>query len=234
MVSPGFFRSTSFSMLRPALLPFFLFMWLALGLSSPVLAQMDTTETKSYEPRFRVYTYEGEQYMFGRLKGVDITANKPNRRQLKRGRRRLARYTRLQWNVHKVYPYAVKVSQVLEELDHEMKNLSESKDRKKYIKEKEKSLFGDYEEDVRKMTRSQGKLLVKLISRQTSRSTFSLIKETKSGAAAIFWQSIGLIFGINLKTDWNPEDDAMLEDIVRELDSGGYNIAYRQYNYSLR
>lgn len=183
--------------------------------------------------RFRVYTHEGETFMIGEIDGIDITASKPSLREIRRGKKRLARFTRLRWNVHKVYPYAVKVSDVLQEVERELSELPNEVTRKEYIKTKEKSLFGEYEDDLRKMTRSQGRVLVKLVHRQTGESTFDLIKDTKSGASAIFWQSIGLLFGINLKTQFDQEEDEMIDQIVYELENGGYNIAYRKYNYRL-
>jgi len=187
--------------------------------------------------RFRVFMYEGQMYMAGELDSIDINARQPSERELRRGRRRLARFTRLRWNVHKVYPYAVRVSEVLEQVDAEMASLPDDKTRKEYLKTTEKSLFGSYEDDIRKMTRSQGKILVKLVHRQTGLSTFELIKDSKSSASAIFWQSIGLIFGINLKVPFSPseeEEDSMIDYIVQDLERGGYNIAYKQYNYRLK
>ncbi|GAB4426484.1 MAG: hypothetical protein OHK0039_44470 [Bacteroidia bacterium] len=189
-------------------------------------------------PRFRVYNIdgEGEPFMSGELEGIDITAPRPTASQLRQGRKRLARFTRLRWNVHKVYPYAVKVATVLDEVEQEIQALPDDGSRKDYVKDTEQSLFGEYEDDVRQMTRSQGKVLVKLVYRETGQSGFDLIKDNKNGASAVFWQSIGLIFGINLKTTFDAEiedEDEMIEYIVRELENGGYNIAYRQYNFHL-
>lgn len=205
--------------------------WLTLWLvwlapASFLQAQPDTAHT-----RFRVYTYQGETYMAGELEGVDITAPRPSERQLRRGRKRLARFTRLRYNVHKVYPYAVKVAGILEEVNLTIQNMPDDDERKAFIKSKEQDLFGEYEDDVRQMTRSQGRVLVKLVSRETGRSTFDLIKDNKSGASAIFWQSIGLIFGINLRSGYDQEEDDMIEQIVTDLERGGYNIAYKQYGF---
>lgn len=203
-------------------------------LSTCVSSAVGQTEADSLMHRFKVYTYNGETFMIGDIEGIDIFAQKPNRRQVQRGKERLARFTRLRWNVHKVYPYAVKVSDILNEIDAEMAALPDSTSRREYVKQKETSLFGAYEDDLRQMTRTQGKVLVKLVHRQTGRSTFDLIRENKSGASAVFWQSIGLLFGINLKTQFDNEEDDMIDEIVYELENGGYNIAYRQYNYRLK
>lgn len=191
------------------------------------------TEQDTTKKRFKVYEHEGQTYMFGELEGIDILANKPSKRELRRGKKRLARFTRLRWNVHKVYPYAVKVSDVLAQVEKELEAIPDEEAKKEYVKAKEKSLFGAHENDIRKMTRSQGKVLVKLINRETGKSTFDVIRDAKSGASALLWQSIGLIFGINLKTKYDEEEDAMIEQIVEDLEEGGYNIAYRRYNYSI-
>jgi hypothetical protein len=174
--------------------------------------------------------------MVGALEDIDITAQKPSKRQLRRGKKRLAQFTRLRWNVHKVYPYAVRVAEIMTEVETHVASLPSEDARKEYLKSQEASLFGSYEDDLRRMTRSQGKVLIKLVYRETGASTFELIKETKSGASAVFWQSIGLIFGINLKQAFDvesDEEDAMINQIVQDLEVGGYNIAYRRYNYQL-
>ncbi|MEO1450400.1 MAG: DUF4294 domain-containing protein [Bacteroidota bacterium] len=213
---------------------FSLFLTILLGFLIPQKVQAQTELEQDTTRRFKVYEYQGRTYMTGELDEIDITARRPSKRQLKRGRRRLARFTRLRWNVHKVYPYALKVSEVLQEIEKEVQGMDDDQ-RKAYLKSKEASLFGEYEDDLRRMTRSQGKMLVKLVFRETGQSTFALIKETKSGAAAVFWQSIGLIFGINLKTgyDSDEEENQMVEQIVADLERGGYNIAFKRYNYRL-
>ena len=208
----------------------FCLLFLATG---DLVGQDGQDEERIRSKRFRVYQYNGETYMYGELEDVDITARSPNVLQRRRGKRRLEKYTRLRWNIHKVYPYALKVSEVLDEVALEMEKMDSEDQKKEYLKSREADLFGKYENDVRKMSRSQGKVLVKLIYRQTGTSAYQLIKDTKSGASAMFWQSIGRIFGINLKMNYDTEEDMMIEDIVEDLENGGYNIYYKRYNYRL-
>ncbi len=214
---------------------FVIFLGLISGLYQLAVAQEKSDSSNIYQNshRFKVYSVDGEMFMDGALKTVNIYATYPTRRQLRKGRKRLQKYTRIRWNVHKVYPYAVKVSNVLKNIEQDLNALPSEEARKSYLKNTEKSLFGKYEKDLRKMSRSQGRVLVKLVYRQTGNSTFHLIKDYKSGASAFFWQSIGLLFGINLKTIYDPEEDEMIEQIVAELENGGYNICYKRYNYSL-
>jgi len=185
------------------------------------------------EDRFRAYVFEGEMFMVGSLDPIDIVDTYPTKTQIRKGRRRIAKFTKLRFNIHRTYPYAVRVGEVMADANEHLEQLYDKKERKAYLKSKEAELFDRYEQDLRKMTRSQGKVLVKLISRQTGNSTYSLIKDTKSGASAFLWQTVGKLFGINLKDDYDPEEDQMIEAVVHELERGGYNIAYRSYNYEL-
>ncbi|MCI4668013.1 MAG: DUF4294 domain-containing protein [Bacteroidia bacterium] len=194
-------------------------------------AQTDYTKERS--KTFYTYEVEGVTYMTGKLDTILITQDSPSQRDLKRGKRKLRKFSKLRRDVHKTYPYAHRVSQILLEIQAEMDQIESEKELKEYIKEKEKSLFGKYEKDIRKMTRNQGKILVKLVFRETGSSMFELIKSNKSGASAVFWQSVGLIFGINLKTAYDPETEEMIEYLVRDLERGGYNVVYRKYNFQL-
>ena len=195
-------------------------------------AQAQTAEQDG--SRFYIYTQDGETYMDGSIEGVDIIASRPSARTLRQGQRRLDKFTRLLWNVHKTHPYSLKVAEVMQEVEEDLTGITDPKARREYIKNRESSLFGAYEGDLRKMSRSQGQVLVKLIHRETGKDTYHLIKEMKNGASAVLWQSIGVLFGINLKSDYDAEEDAMIEEIVNDLERGGYNICYKQYNYTLR
>ncbi len=203
-----------------------LIIWL-IGMAGSISAQ----EVDSMN--FRVYTHQGETFLDGSINEVVITAPMPTKRELRKGRKRLEKLTRLRWNIHKVYPYAQKVAYILQEVEDSLRRMESDNLRKEFIKNQETSLFGAYEDDIRKMSRSQGKVLVKLVSRETGISTYELIKGYKNGASALFWQSISLLFGINLKVDYNPQEEEMIEMVVRDLERGGFNIAYKRYDFSL-
>lgn len=199
-------------------------------LGSPLFAQRKE-KTRSHS--FYTYQVDGVTYMAGKLDTILITQGAPSKRDLRRGRKRLLKFSKLQRDVHKTYPYAKKVSVILQEIQAEMEKIKDEKELKDYVKEKEKSLFGKYEKDIRRMTRTQGKILVKLVFRETGTSMFDLIKSNKNGASAVFWQSIGLIFGINLKTTYDPETEEMIEYLVKDLERGGYNVVFKRYNFEL-
>lgn len=188
------------------------------------------------DPHFKVYEREGVYIGEWDYDEIEIIRKRPSKSKIRRSQKKLERYTRLKWHVHKVYPYAVKLSALLEEVNAEMAALPDTLTKRDYIKQKEDNLFGKYEQDVRRMTRTQGKILVKLIHRQTGTSMYFLIKDVKSGATAVFWQSIGRIFGINLKSQFEDGDDEdeLIEKFVEELEEGGYNIVYKCHNFELK
>ena len=132
-----------------------------------------------------------------------------------------ARYQRLVTNLKKVYPYALVVRSKLESINEELVNIPDDKDRKKYIRQTEKNLFGEYEDDIRDMTITQGRLLIKLIDRETQNTSYELIRYYRGSLSAAFWQGIARIFGTNLKEEYDPYgDDAVMEIIVQAIESG--------------
>jgi hypothetical protein len=131
------------------------------------------------------------------------------------------KYERLVFNLKKVYPYAIVVRNRLSRVDAEMKNIDNENDRKEYLKKVEKDVFAEYEGAVRDMTITQGRLLIKLIDRETQKTSYTLIKDYRGKVAAAFWQGIARIFGTNLKEEYDPYgEDALIESIILEIDSG--------------
>jgi hypothetical protein len=89
------------------------------------------------------------------------------------------------------------------------------------MKKVEKDVFAEYEDDMRQMTMTQGRLLIKLIDRETQNTSYELIRDYRGKFSAAFWQSIARIFGTNLKEEYDPYgDDAVIELIIKELDAG--------------
>ena len=131
------------------------------------------------------------------------------------------KYERLILNVKRVYPYALMVRRRLEKVNEDMKNITTEKERKEYIKTVEKDVFAEYEGDMRQMTITQGRLLIKLIDRETQNTSYELIKVYRGKLTAAFWQGIARIFGTNLKDQYDPYgEDALIEMIIREIDAG--------------
>ena len=123
--------------------------------------------------------------------------------------------------VKKVYPLAKDAARRLENLDAELEALELKRDRKAYTKALEDALTAEITPMLWKMTRYEGKILLKLIDRETNITVFGIIKELRSGFTAGFYQAIARLFGNNLKLEYDPEgEDAELEQIVIYYNAG--------------
>ena len=131
------------------------------------------------------------------------------------------RYRRMIRNIKKAYPYARIAADELKKLDDHLLTLDSEKEQKAYVNQAETEIMKRFEKDVRKLTVTQGIILVKLIDRETGRTSYQVIKELKGGFTAFFWQGIARIFGNNLKTEYDPvNQDKVMEDIVLGIEAG--------------
>lgn len=104
----------------------------------------------------------------------------------------------------KVYPYAKAAADKLKMLNNNLAKLKTEKEKKKYAKIVEKYLEDEFEARLKKLTRKEGQILVKLIHRQTGQSTFDLIKDHKSGWKAFWSNRVAHMFNIDLKMKYSP------------------------------
>lgn len=130
----------------------------------------------------------------------------------------------LQRRVYITYPYAKLASERLTSLNHGMSKLNTNREKRKYFKIVEDYLSNEFEANLKKLSRKQGQILVKLIHRQTGSTTFELVKNLKSGWKAFWSNTTAKMFDINLKTEYAPyqvNEDYLIETIlVRAFDSG--------------
>ncbi len=130
----------------------------------------------------------------------------------------------LQSRVYKTYPYAKLASERLTILNKGMANLKTNKEKKRYFKIVENYLSNEFEAKLKKLSRKQGQILVKLIHRQTGTTTYELVKNLKSGWKAFWSNTAASMFDINLKTKYAPFDvneDYLIETILAQaFDSG--------------
>lgn len=126
----------------------------------------------------------------------------------------------LKRRILRVYPYVVATSDNLTTLNENLAKMDTKKRRKAYIKRSEQYLTDQFEERLKKLSRQDGQILVKLINRQTGKTTFDLVKEFKSGWSAFWSNQTAKLFDINLKTKYNPAEtleDFYIEQILQEL-----------------
>jgi hypothetical protein len=135
--------------------------------------------------------------------------------------RDLRQYRRLIYNVKKVYPYAKLAGNKFAEVSAHLQTLEKNKDQREYIKQIEDELLKDYEEELKNLTITQGRILIKLIDRETSKTSYEVVRELRGSFQAAFWQAIARIFGSNLKTEFDPEgEDKMLDEIMTMIEKG--------------
>ncbi|MGB5417964.1 DUF4294 domain-containing protein [Algibacter sp.] len=134
------------------------------------------------------------------------------------------RYLILRRKTIKVYPYAKLASERLDSMNARMKTLTKTRDKKRYTKRVQKYIEGEFSEELKKLSRTEGQILVKLIHRQTGKTTFDLIKELRSGWRAFWYNTTASMFDISLKREFDPEnekEDYLIEDILqRNFQSG--------------
>ncbi|HEX2937069.1 MAG TPA: DUF4294 domain-containing protein [Bacteroidales bacterium] len=130
-------------------------------------------------------------------------------------------------NFLKVYPYAIRTRSVVDSLNMKLAVTTDKKERRELIKKTEKELFGRFEKEIRGLSISQGKVLLKLISRETDQTAYELIKEYKGTLPAAFWQGIARLFGENLKTRYDSiSEDKVLEEIIQKYHNDRESLNY--------
>ncbi|HMB99433.1 MAG TPA: DUF4294 domain-containing protein [Flavobacteriaceae bacterium] len=134
------------------------------------------------------------------------------------------RYLILRRKTIKVYPYAKLAAERLQTLNERLELLEKKRDKKKYTKRIQKYIEGEFSDELKKLTRTEGQILVALIHRQTGRTTFDLVKELRTGWRAFWYNNTAKLFDISLKTEFDPEhvkEHYLIEDILqRNFQSG--------------
>ncbi len=136
-------------------------------------------------------------------------------------RRTQKQYYRLVQRVKKVYPYAQKANELLKKYEPQYQAMKSDRDKRKLIKRVQDQLMDEYKDDLKKMSISDGRVLIKLIDRQTGKTSYNIIRELRGGFTAAFWQGIALLFKNNLKDEYDPYgEDMLIENIVILIESG--------------
>lgn len=127
------------------------------------------------------------------------------------------RYLILRRKTRKVYPYAKLASERLTTMTERLKTITKKRDRRKYTKRIQKYIEEEFSEKLKKLTRTEGQILVKLIHRQTGRTAFALVKELRTGWRAFWYNTTANLFDISIKEEYKPfevKEDYLIEDIL--------------------
>ena len=131
------------------------------------------------------------------------------------------KWDKLKYDVKKAYPYAVMAKLKLAEMDAQLVYVKGENNKKEFTKACEKELTRQFSGDMRNLSFSQGKILVKLLDRETGSTTYQIIKEHRGSFTAFMWQSVAGLFGNNLKANYEPlGDDANIEAVVDLIELG--------------
>lgn len=140
-------------------------------------------------------------------------------------------WTRLRNAVYVTYPYARIAGSTINDINKNLEKLSGRRERKSYIKTREKELKKEFSDPLQELSVYQGKILMKLINRQTGNNCYEIIKEYKGGLNARLYQTVAWFVGGNLKQEWDIRENKMdrqIENIVKEIDGNWYGNPYRR------
>ena len=132
-------------------------------------------------------------------------------------------YWRLVMRVKKVLPYAKEAGILVRKYEVEVPANARGRDRRIYVKRAEEELTRKYGPTMKKMSINDGRILIKLIDRETHKASYDLIHELKGGVPAAFWQGVARIFGNNLKAKYDPygdKEDRQIEQIIQFIEMG--------------
>ena len=124
-------------------------------------------------------------------------------------------------DVKKTLPFAKELTKEMQVADHQLALLPDEKARRKWWKQHEKYLFQKYESDFRRMTASQGQMLMKLMDRESDRTSYDIIKHYRGKASANFWQFVAKLFKNDLKEEYDADDkDRIVERVINLVEAG--------------
>jgi len=186
--------------------------------SNTVFAQTSLTDTITTY----AVVYNGDTIEAKTLSAVDFYARYPYGKK--------SPYSRLRNAIIVTYPYALRAGYVMNDINDKLVAIKEKQERKAYIRTREKELKKEFTDPLTNLSIYQGKVLMKLINRQTGNNCYEIIKEYKGGLTARFYQTVAFFFSSNLKQPYDREGEEMvMEHILQEVcRTYGYNYsAYR-------
>lgn len=192
-----------------------------LVIASPALAHGVAAEPSSRENELKGETLsarilDGDTLFYIELDPVEVVGQREFS-----SRREERRYNRLERNVRRVYPYAQLAGSMFREYGDRLLEMETERERRQFIEEVEEELLRQFGGELRRLTFSQGVILIKLVDRETRHTSYEILREFRGLFSAVFWQSLGRLFGYNLKTEYDPEgEDQQIEEIVQRIEQG--------------
>ncbi|MCR5574840.1 MAG: DUF4294 domain-containing protein [Bacteroidaceae bacterium] len=194
-----------------------LFVWLSLGVQLSCLAQNNTSTSQSGQIFItRGFVYQGDTIPWIQLRTVHVFKELNFKKK-----KDYEQYQRLIRDVKKVLPIANEVNAAIIETYEYLQTIPTEKERKRHIKDLEKGIKQQYTPRLKKLTTRQGKLLIRLIDRQSNQTTYELVKAFLGSFRAATYQVFASMFGFSLKKQYDPEgDDALTERVIILVENG--------------
>jgi hypothetical protein len=140
-----------------------------------------------------------------------------------KSRRHYEQWTRIKYNVKKVYPYAILAAAKLKEYNKVLEKIEDEHYKKVFLKACERDLRKEFEDELKGLTVSQGRVLMKLIDRETGKTTYEIVKQMRGSFQAVMWQTLARLFSNNLKDEYDPKvEDLMIERAVKLVEAGQF------------
>lgn len=155
----------------------------------------------------------GDTLILARLDGVTVSSF----REFK-NRDEYNQYNRYRRYAAKVYPYAVDAIRIFREVEAETQSLKKKRHKKKFIREKQKELEREFEAPLKNLTKTQGKVLIKMIEKELDVPLYKLIKELRSGFTATKWHTVGKFYGHNLRKGYIVGEDPIMDAVLNDMD----------------
>ncbi len=145
---------------------------------------------------------------------IQPKTNRPSNKDMRQ-------YRKLVYNVKKVYPYAKLAGVKFAEVNEHLATLKTKREQKEYIKQVEKDILNQYEDNLKDLTITQGRILIKLIDRETSETSYEVVKELRGSFQAALWQAVARLFGSNLKWEFDASgEDRAIDEIMKMIENG--------------
>jgi hypothetical protein len=190
--------------------------------SFPLLSQNRTSANFFSNPEIgykcQAIVIEGDTFPSVNLDAVDVVTD-----FVFKTRKQKEQWTRTKFNVKKVYPYAILAAAKLKEYDFVLQKIEDKQLRKAFIRVCEKDLRDEFEDELKGLSVSQGKVLMKLIDREANKTTYEIVKQMRGSFQAAMWQTLACLFGNSMKVEYDAlAEDIMIERAVKLVESGQF------------
>ena len=160
----------------------------------------------------------GDTIPYAKLGVVTCTADR-----VFKNYRKKAAWDRLKYNVKKVYPYAILASAKLKEYDRVLATINDESGKREFTKLAEKQLKKEFGDELKNLSVTQGRILIKLIDRETGKTTYDVVKSMRGSFSATMWQGVAIVFNSSLKSDYDADgDEKDIEAAIKLIEDGQF------------